>query len=186
MSNITIHHGDCWRYILEEEMILNNVDAIITDPPYDAKINLPLLADICKGPIIMFCDPARPFLKPDEKAYWIKTPSTKNFSKHLGRFVEEILILRGNYFNPDLHWSNYTGVYDDRLLAKQDHPFQKPLPLIERLMAIYTRPGSVVFDPFMGSGTTLRAARNLGRSFIGCEIDDTYFQMCLDIMEGKE
>ncbi len=81
----------------------------------------------------------------------------------------------GITFNPTLPWSNYTGIYDDRLLTKQVHPFEKPVSLMERLVAIYTNPGDLILDPFMGSGATLKAARNLGRNAIGCEISKEWF-----------
>jgi len=55
------------------------------------------------------------------------------------------------------------------------HPTQKPVALIEYLIATYSNPGDVVLDPTMGSGTTGVAARNLGRGFIGIERDPTYF-----------
>ena len=145
---------------------------------YDDTLNMDELRRVCSGNIIMFCAPEKPFFKPDELAYWIKIPSTKNYSKHLGRFVEWILIERhGETFNAGLHWSNYTGIYDDRLLTKQVHPFEKPVSLMERLIAIFTNKGDIVFDPFMGSGATLKAARNLGRDSIGCENDPAYFQL---------
>jgi len=50
------------------------------------------------------------------------------------------------------------------------HPTQKPVPLLERLIEIFTDPGDVVLDPCAGSGTTLLAAHNLGREAYGFEI----------------
>jgi DNA modification methylase len=176
MTDHTIFCEDAWEFIAN--MDDKSVDAIITDPLYDAEINMAELRRVCSGHIIMFCAPENQFFKPDEIAYWIKTPSTKNYSKHLGRFVELILIERhGDVFNAGLHWSNYTGVYDDRLLEKQIHPFEKPISLLERLVAVYTEPNSVVFDPFAGSGSTLKAARNMSRNSIGVEINPLYFEL---------
>lgn len=57
------------------------------------------------------------------------------------------------------------------------HPTQKPLALLERLILACTKPGDVVLDPFVGSGTTGVAAVKLGRSFIGFETDREYSQL---------
>jgi site-specific DNA-methyltransferase (adenine-specific) len=54
------------------------------------------------------------------------------------------------------------------------HPAEKPLDLMEWIIDNSTKPGDTVFDPFMGSGTTGVACVNLGRNFIGCEIDPTF------------
>lgn len=54
------------------------------------------------------------------------------------------------------------------------HPTQKPLALMERLILTYTCTGDVVLDPFAGSGTTLIAARNTGRHFIGGDTSAEY------------
>ena len=51
------------------------------------------------------------------------------------------------------------------------HPTQKPISLLKRLIEIYTDPGDVVIDPCAGSGSTLRAAMELGRSAYGFEIN---------------
>ena len=50
------------------------------------------------------------------------------------------------------------------------YPTQKPLALLERIVAASSNPGDMVFDPFMGSGTTLVAAKRLGRRFAGCDV----------------
>lgn len=55
------------------------------------------------------------------------------------------------------------------------HPAQKPVKVIEQLIRIFTDEGDVVIDPCCGSGTTLRAAHNLGRSAFGFEIDRNFF-----------
>lgn len=56
------------------------------------------------------------------------------------------------------------------------HPTQKPVPLLENLIRIFTDPGDVVIDPTAGSGTTLCAARNLGRRAYGFEIKKEFFK----------
>ena len=55
-----------------------------------------------------------------------------------------------------------------------DHPTQKPEKLIAKLILASSRPGDVVFDPFLGSGTTSVVAKKLGRQFCGVEIDEDY------------
>lgn len=50
------------------------------------------------------------------------------------------------------------------------HPTQKPIPVLKRLIRIFTDPGDVVIDPVAGSGSTLRASMELGRSAYGFEI----------------
>jgi len=57
------------------------------------------------------------------------------------------------------------------------HPTQKPLALIEWLIATYSNSGDVVLDNCMGSGTTGLACKNLGRKFIGIELDQKYFDV---------
>jgi len=174
MNVDTIICGDAAEAL--EEMEAGYVDAIITDPPYDSHVNVNELHRICKGNVVSFCSPENQFFRPDEFAWWIKTPSTKNYVRHLGRFVEMILILRGETFNA-LHWSQMTGVYDDRLVYPPVHPNEKPLALMERLIRIYTNPGDIVLDPFCGSGTTLVAAKELGRHWIGIDISPAYCEL---------
>lgn len=58
------------------------------------------------------------------------------------------------------------------------HPTQKPVRLMQALIELTTMPGQLVLDPFAGSGSTLVAARNLQRRFIGYELDPKYVAAC--------
>lgn len=55
------------------------------------------------------------------------------------------------------------------------HPTQKPVPLLERLIEIFTDKGDVVIDPCAGSGSTLLAAKNMGRKSYGFEVNKKFF-----------
>lgn len=57
------------------------------------------------------------------------------------------------------------------------HPSTKPLPLLSELVSLFTNLEDTVVDPFMGSGTTLVAAKNLGRKAIGIEIEEKYCEI---------
>ena len=62
--------------------------------------------------------------------------------------------------------------------VKNDHPTVKPLALMEYLVRLVTMPElNLILDPFMGSGTTLRAAKNLGIRAIGIDIEEQYCEI---------
>ena len=68
------------------------------------------------------------------------------------------------------------------------HPTQKPLALLNRCIQAASNVGDLIFDPFMGSGTTGVAALNNGRRFCGCEADAAFFELAekrLGVKYGK-
>lgn len=80
-------------------------------------------------------------------------------------------------FNQD---QNYTDVWTFPITSRQErwgHPTQKPLALIERIINVSSRERALVFDPFLGSGTTAIACINTGRNYIGIEKDPEYFKI---------
>ena len=112
------------------------VGLVLTDPPYDQ------VKDVAKellawqmgvkthknaGTVVLFHSPLQIPEHADERLFWVKTPSTKNFLRHCGRFVEMIAVYRlGGAFNL-LHWSQMIGVYDDKLVHRSSnryHPLQ--------------------------------------------------------------
>lgn len=98
----------------------------------------------------------------------------------------------GNFADCELAWTNYdratrklkytwNGMLQENMKEKEyrEHPTQKPLKVMEWIIENYTEPTSLLLDPFMGSGTTLVAARRLGRKAIGIEINDKYCQIAI-------
>ncbi len=65
----------------------------------------------------------------------------------------------------------------DANTVRHDHPTVKPLNLILYMVRLSCRPKGLILDPFMGSGTTLRAAKDLGRKAIGVEISEEYCEL---------
>ena len=83
---------------------------------------------------------------------------------------------------PERKYSNifYTDVFNDDYGL---HPTQKPLHLMMLLVELVTRAGSVVLDPFCGSGTTCLAAKKLKRNYIGIEKDANIAKIATDRLE---
>lgn len=68
--------------------------------------------------------------------------------------------------------------------GKYNHPTIKPLELVKRHLQHSSNKGDIVLDCFSGSGTTCVAAKELGRQFIGIEIDPEYHKISLDRLQG--
>ncbi len=79
-------------------------------------------------------------------------------------------------------WSLLPPGSDEKTLGR--HPTQKPITLIERFLLASTNPGDLIFDPFLGGGTTAIAALRTGRRCIGVEMDPTHIQLAIRRLEA--
>ena len=86
-------------------------------------------------------------------------------------------------------WSIQTARNREKFITKDGreikHPAVFPKELALRHIMSWTNEGDIVLDPFMGSGTTGIAAVELGRRFIGCELNEDYFDMASSRIEAK-
>lgn len=82
---------------------------------------------------------------------------------------------QGNYrlTYPSNLWTDLTVPFWS-MPENTDHPTQKPEKLVAKIILASSNPGDVVFDPFLGSGTTSVVAKKLGRHYFGVEIDEMY------------
>jgi DNA modification methylase len=84
---------------------------------------------------------------------------------------------------------NSTVLREDRPTASRDHPTMKPVRLFARMMQNSTMKTATAFDPFLGSGTTLIAAEQLGRKCYGMEISPAYCDVIVkrwETLTGKK
>ena len=65
------------------------------------------------------------------------------------------------------------------------HPTEKPIKLFSKIVEVSSNEGDIVFDPFMGSGTAGVAALDLNRKFIGCELNEEYFNIAKNRIEEE-
>lgn len=90
----------------------------------------------------------------------------------------EPIYLVGDWPQRNVEWSSvvrsHRGSWNDEL-ASTGHPHTKPIDLVRQL--VIRCPHGTVLDPFMGSGTTLRAAKDVGRKAIGIEVDERYCEV---------
>lgn len=120
---------------------------------------------------------------------WHKTnpiPATNN--KYLDD-LEYIIMIRengvkmyGDYVTKSRVYTSSVNRNDKKLY---NHPTIKPYDLIEKYVINHSVEGDIVFDPFMGSGTTGVVCKNLNRDFIGVEIDENYFEIAKKRMNEK-
>ena len=69
--------------------------------------------------------------------------------------------------------------------SRKIHPTQKNLDLFKELILDNTNEGELVFDPFIGSGTTAIAARDLNRNYIGIGVNEGYYKACKERLKNE-
>lgn len=92
--------------------------------------------------------------------------SSARFLEH--RHEQAYLLAKGNARPPA---TPFPDVLDWIYTGNRLHPTQKPVEILQPFIQAFTKPGDLVLDPFCGSGSTLVAARGLGRGFLGIELD---------------
>lgn len=85
--------------------------------------------------------------------------------------------------------SLHKGCFEMPLTKKSEkkygrHPNQKPVRLMTEIIEILSEQGQTILDPFMGSGTTGVACKNLNRNFIGIELDEGYFNIAKERIDA--
>ncbi len=72
------------------------------------------------------------------------------------------------------------------VFCNRDHPVEKPVELIKELIEPTTFEGDVIFDPFLGGGSTCLAAQQLKRNYFGMELDHDYFEIASNKLKNNQ
>ena len=136
----------------------------------------------CFEPIIVAQKPPEDSLLENFKKYKV---GLFNTSVKLGdnKFVANVMSTVS--IEPDI--DKYFLVEKPKKVEKgsyNDHPSVKPLSLCKTLIELTTLPDAIVFDPFMGSGTTILASILTNRRYIGVEIEEHYYNIALRRVAG--
>lgn len=198
-NTIKLYNGDCMEYmrLLPDK----SIDAVITDPPYG-------IADVWKGSGCSGWGNAK--AQSEKRNVWDAQAPAQEVFDEIFRVSKAQIIWGGNYFNlprsrgwlvwnkpergftlseAELAWTSFDmpmRVFDCRRSdINRKHPTQKPISLMNWCMTFF-KSGITVLDPFMGSGTTGVAAINARCDFIGCEIDDEYYDIAKERLEEAQ
>lgn len=103
-----------------------------------------------------------------------------------------------DYGDAELIWSNIGGpvriirhrwngmIKDSERGQRRSHPTQKPIAVMSQIISKWTRPDDLILDPYAGSGSTLVAAKRLGRRYVGIEISPEYCKIAEDRLRQGE
>jgi site-specific DNA-methyltransferase (adenine-specific) len=204
-ENITIYHGDC----LEIMPQLEPVDLVLTDPPYgiayNNKTDVVMVGDYSnvlgralpcfhnclndKGAVYVFTSwkllsdwlyRFEMYFKTNNLLIWEKESSSGLYSGSNFGFCYEMIFFgskgRHKLLEPEFDVLGFRRISP----KSKRHPTQKPHDLIKRLISVSCNSQNLILDPFMGSGTTLVAAKELGRKAIGIEIEEKYCEIAVD------
>lgn len=198
---VTIYHGDC-RDVLAD---LGQADMVLTDPPYGVALQTSTLARgrLSRGNAwAAIVGDDRPFdpshllaLAPSvvlfgANHYADKLPASPSWIvwDKVDGLSSDRAVGFNNMADCEMAWSNLGGparIFRHRWMGyfraaearDRHHPTQKPLALMRWVIVNWSVEGALILDPYMGSGTTLRAAKDLGRKAIGIEIEERYCEI---------
>jgi DNA modification methylase len=165
-------------------------DCVVTDPPYgvtrepwDRKLtdsDVSAALSICDGAVLMF-GAARPDIVrdvlllselPNRIMIW-RTTTPKAGSGMFWTW-QPIYCWRANFNGWDsLDWQ-------DAPTTTGEHPTQKPVGFMQKLIGMVSGDGAIIYEPFSGSGTTIIACENLARRCRACEISPAYVAVALE------
>jgi uncharacterized Fe-S cluster protein YjdI len=195
---VTIYHGDC----LDGQPFLGNTDAfasvMVTDPPYgrgyrsskagrlarsisgdmDTAFRNLALARWGSRPALVFGQWQMPHpIRTKAVLIWDAYPLGMGDTTIPWKPCAHEIYVLGTGFTGRRDSCVLTGFAPVQSLARngRTHPHEKPVELMEYL--IRRCPSGTIFDPFMGSGSTLVAAKRAGRGAIGIEIEDRYCEI---------
>jgi site-specific DNA-methyltransferase (adenine-specific) len=194
----TIYNEDCLETM--KRMPDNFVDLILTDPPYgigEARKN-----HVSRGKLAAAKDYGESDWDdqiPSKEVFDEVFRVSKNqiifggnyFIEHLRATPCWIVWDKNNGDNDfadcELAWTSFKSAVRRKLYTwngmlqgdmknkeQRYHPTQKPVPLMRWILSRYSKDTDLIYDPFMGSGTTARACKDLGRNYIGSEISKEY------------
>jgi DNA modification methylase len=187
-GTVTIYHGDCREIVPRLPVPV----AVFTDPPYGIAYRAVRDRDIENRDIASDENfiAAQAVLEPVLRATsgatahfvccdWRSLPMASDKLRtvqNLDRFAKrhEFILYAGPYGGEATVSSDIWPVARD---FDPDHPTPKPVKLVSRAVQASTNWGDVILDPFMGSGSTLQAAKALGRRAIGIEIEERYCEV---------
>jgi len=194
-NGITIYHGDC-----REILPTIKADCVVTDPPYGVSERTDRLSK-GRGKLAVCNDfpPVHGDDKPFDPSDWLSFPCVLWGANHYASrlpnspswLVWDKREGQGPNDNADceMAWTNLGGparlfrhYWNGMLRASEkslprQHPTQKPVALMKWCICHTNMPSGTILDPFMGSGTTLVAAKLEGRKAIGIEIEERYCEI---------
>ena len=205
-AGVTIYHGDC-----REVLPLLCGDVVLTDPPYNTQAIGANRKQYVGGPFSMSAETYRTFcadwfgaaltitervaFTPGIRHVWDYPPAKWIAAWHkpgavaysgLGGFnIWEPILLYGK--SPSRLTSDVYTLTPRNFTTgpEREHPCPKPMPLWLWLVQGLSARGETILDPFMGSGTTLVAAKHLGRKAIGVEIEERYCEIAAKRLEQE-
>lgn len=109
---------------------------------------------------------------------WVKTNPTPQISgDRPAQGWESIAYMHRDDLRPKWNGGGRHGNFVTPIPPPEGHPTAKPLGMVADWVRLFSNPGETILDPFAGSGTTLRAAKDEGRHAIGVELDKRYCEV---------